>query len=84
MKEGSVMSDFSAEITGLLSSYEEMKKGAGERLHMDISFWIPVMDKDKVSPVAAIYFNGKHDSVSQEDYEKIKKAIEEAVPHLVG
>jgi hypothetical protein len=83
MKEVSVMSDISAEIAGLLSSYEEMKKGAGEQLHLDISFWMPIMSKNKVSPIAAIYFNGKHDSLSQDDYEKIKKAIEEAVPHLV-
>ena len=77
------MSDFSAEITSLLSKYEVMKKEAGERLHLDVSFWIPVMSKDKVSPIAAIYLNSRHDSLSMEDYDKIKKAIEEAVPHLV-
>tara|TARA_B100000212_G_C27375203_1_gene534376 strand:+ start:1987 stop:2220 length:234 start_codon:yes stop_codon:yes gene_type:complete len=74
------MSDVSALLAKMLNDYDGFKSECADSLHLDIDFWVPVLDKTK-TPVAAIYFNGKHNSLSQDDYEKIRAAIISAVPH---
>ena len=75
------MSEFSAEIVDLLDTWGKLKEQSIKNIGIDPGFWSVINGSDNI-PVAALFFNGKEESLSQEDRLLIETAIKKAVPHL--
>ena len=75
------MSDISSEIVDLLDTWGKLKEEMVQNIGISPEFWSVINGSDSI-PVAAIFFNGKETSLSQEDRVKVEEAIKKAVPHL--
>ena len=75
------MSDVSAKVVDLLDTWGKLKEESIENIGISPEYWNILKGSDNI-PVAAIFFNGKETSLSQEDRLLIEEAIKSAVPHL--
>tara|TARA_Y100001970_G_C13854180_1_gene660841 strand:+ start:315 stop:551 length:237 start_codon:yes stop_codon:yes gene_type:complete len=75
------MSDISSEIVDLLDTWGKLKEDMVRNIGISPEFWSVINGNDSI-PVAAVFFNGKETSLSQEDRLLIEEAIKKAVPHL--
>ena len=73
------MSDMAPDIIGLLDTWAKLKQEYVEKHGINPELWRMIRDKDGI-PVAAVFVNGKHNSLPHDHANQIEDAIKNAIP----